>query len=78
MSSPNTYIKLLTTHARDPDLAINMGAISDHAFVKGQNLCTRSIPSPSSKTAPPMQEMLFKTRNNRMNKFLIIFVKYRY
>lgn len=44
---------LLTTHARDPDLAINMGAISDHEFVKGQYLCTKSMPSPSSKTAPP-------------------------
>ena len=50
---PITYIILFTTHARDPDLAINMGAMSDHELVKGQNLWTKSIPSPSSKTAPP-------------------------
>lgn len=52
-SIPITNIMLFTTHARDPDRAMSIGAISDQELVKGQNLWTKSIPSPSSKTAPP-------------------------
>ena len=41
------------TQAAEPLLGISMDAASVHSFVLESNFCTRSIPSPSSKIAPP-------------------------
>ena len=46
----------LSSQAAEPDRAIIMDDSSVHWFVRGLKHCTRSIPSPSSSTAPPSEQ----------------------
>ena len=50
---PMTYIYLSRTHAAEPLLGINIDAASVHSLVFESYFCTKSIPSPSSRIAPP-------------------------
>lgn len=51
---PITYIFPLSVQAADPERAICIGATSVHKQVLGLYTWARSVPSPSSRTAPPV------------------------